>query len=288
MKVFNGSGGSTKGYGIAAVYRKAINLGYSFDVITGVSISAILSVPLAMNMFEDIDRTFQSKTLHSDMWKHAPVKKNGKFSLCALYVLIKEKIAIGDMSDTRKLISKIITPEIFQKYKDGNYPLCRILAVDFRDGKNHFINLKELSYDDYLDWCMASAAIPFFNLPICKGKMVLYDGGVRNHIATIGAYDHYDVSRSLSVFSRPENFKMADLDWEPKHVIDVLARTNEIRDVEISKKDELDIKDYMKDNQLDKNDHKLIFIPSVLKSLYDTDVTRLKKLYDISYDLLTD
>jgi hypothetical protein len=71
-----------------------------------------------------------------------------------------------------------------------------------------------------------------------------------------------------------------DKKWDPENILDIFKRDQDIRILEISKKDEkieglvantLNIK------------HKAVFVPWVLQTLYDTDSKNIKKLYQEGY-----
>lgn len=279
MKLFSISGGSTKGIGAVGIYEYLYYSGYRPDIIGGVSIGSLLSVPLAMGKFDEIKSLFFDRNLFNKMWKHAPVKKNGKFSIKAIYVLLRHKLAIGDMSNIKNELKKIISQEDFKEYQKGNYPICLSLSIDFKTGERRLINFKDTTYEEFINHTFASASIPIFNMPVKIGNDILYDGGVRDHIATHKIMQEYPVTESISVFTRPKDYKLTNLNWEPKNIIDVLLRNTEIRNIEISKNDEKNIKEIIKDKGLNPHKNKILFLPSILEGLYDVDNIRLRMLY---------
>lgn len=78
MKHLGISGGGTKIgglYGAASVLMREKN--YLPDVISGISAGAILSVPLAMGLFDELEKLLLHFSL-KDFFSLPPIKDNGK------------------------------------------------------------------------------------------------------------------------------------------------------------------------------------------------------------------
>lgn len=310
------SGGSTKGYGTVGVFKGLRDSGIKFDLISGVSIGALTSVAIAMEKYDEIQAVFMSgeslkprkfvpslfkkkreeeKNLLERIWSISPVKEDGSINLKkAGFVLLRDKTAIGDIRRIKKVVSSVISYADFKEYQSNpKYPVCLILAVDFGDGAKKLFNLKDpsISYRQFLDIILASSSIPIFNnyVEMMEGdkKMYLYDGGTRDHIAS-----HFVLQESglnfksmVNVFTRPEEYSI-ESGWVPKDIVNVLLRTIEFLNIEVSKGDEARVKHYWKDVLgKDPQDNHMVYLPSIMQSLYDVDRTRLKKLFEIGYAL---
>jgi len=143
----------------------------------------------------------------------------------------------------------------------------------------------------------ASAAIPVFvpGIPMksitdfegeqTTGDFLLYDGGVRDHSPSqkILASKHPDfqVSETVTLFSRPEDLKeILDPTFTPKNVLEILERSIEIFNTEISKNDFVQEQQIINEKGI--INHGTIYLPRVLTSTYDVDNGRLRELYEKS------
>lgn len=281
MKLLALSGGSTKGAGILGLCEALLKTGKNYDHIIGTSVGAILAVPVAMEKFKVVKEIFLNLEL-SDFFNTCPVKNNGDINTVpALIQLIKSKYAIGDMSKLKDLISSVIDEDTFYKYVLEDYPTCYVATVDLVTGQHCIINLKKCSYDMYLEYVLASSSIPVFTEPVEINDHIFYDGGIRSHVAAIELLKKYPYTECTVVFARPQDYKL-DVAWKPKNIIDILQRTIDIMNIEISKKDENDIIRHCEKNCISCN---IYYLPTVLTSLYDTDNKRLKELYKKGYNI---
>lgn len=272
MKVLGLSGGSTKGIGTLGVCEELSKKGIEWDRIVGTSVGAILSVPIAMKKFDEASDVFLNLKV-KDMFNVSPLTKKGKFNIFSIFYLLKNKLAIGDMSNVKKLIKSIITEEVFEEYKKGDYAECYVVSVDLNSGSVVSVNVKEVSYKDYLEYTLASSSIPVFTMPVMIGDHVLYDGGVRDHVANHTLMQ--DVTECWTIFTRPEKVQLGN--WKPKGIVDVLQRTIDVMNLEISKNDELKINTICDRKSIP---NYKIYLPNILESLYDTDNNRLLELYE--------
>ncbi len=296
MKHLGISGGGTKIgglFGAAEVILKEKN--YQPDIISGVSSGAILSVPLAMGKFDELRKLvldFDLKTFFST----SPVKSNGKIRVAnAILSIVSGRPYLGKQLNLEKALAALVPVQEFEEYKrDDKYPICIVGSVDFYTGCRVFVNLKEMSHQYFLRFVNASASIPIFTEGIkvtdtfhdFTGKkfddeVLLYDGGVRDHISTpkiIGS-DKYSITESTSIYSRPEDYKKVLAGkFIPKNLMKILSRYTDISNVEVSKNDEFMENKIMKEKGIKK--HKTIFLPSIMQDVYDVDKGRLKQMYE--------
>ena len=122
--------------------------------------------------------------------------------------------------------------------------------------------------------------------------MILYDGGVRNHILSPWMLENIpNVSEVISVFARPQNYEhILDTSWVGTNMISVFMRLTDIDSIEISKKDEIEEKyliELISNRKKTIIKNKQIFIPYIIKDLYDTNPIKLRKLYNFGFKSAT-
>lgn len=238
MKQLSLSGASTKISFIAGAAIEILkNKQYRPDVIIGISAGAILTVPLALGLYDEIAKVVKNFSL-DDIFSIKPITTKGGFSIIGILRLLFGKSSFGEQEHLKDLLSKIITKELFEKYVSGDYPTIFIGAVDFKSGSRTYFEIKKLSYLDYLDAIMASSSIPGFVESVEIGGNYYYDGSVRDYIGSHWGFENLDITENISIYSRPENYNISDLLWKPKNIYTVLVRSIEIMQLEISKNDE--------------------------------------------------
>ena len=285
--LLNLSGGATKIGGIFGAVDYLYNVyGYRPTDISGISSGALLMVPIALRKWDVLRELVQTFTL-DDIFDKRPVNKNNELTWNAKLRAIFGKSSFGTQNNLYKTISKTISEKEFERYQSNDlYPNCWVGSVDFITGKRFIVNLKDKMYKycDYKALLNASASIPLAVEPVRYMDMLLYDGGVRNHIlSTWFLRSLSNVKEVISIYSRPQDYvNVLDQDWKDRNIIDVFERLEDIQTIEISKKDEiyenLLIKNYKK-----KIKSTQIFIPSIIKELYDTDPIKLRKLYSVGF-----
>lgn len=254
------SGGGTKIPFLGAVTSSMMkDHGVKVDHIVGVSAGAILSLPLAMGMFDEVEEfTVQQK--QSDIFVYPPNTIAGKIN--SLWNIMSGETHMFDDSRLRETIQSVITLEDFKRYRyTKSAPDAHIMCVDIETGEEIIVNLKKQKYEDAISYVMASAAIPMYVSEKTIGGRHLYDGGLRSHIASLRFLKmHPEVKKCISVYSRSED--LSDYRWEmPKkkwfsfRALKVLSRVIEIMNIEISKSDE-----YLTDNYCEQNGIKQIKI----------------------------
>lgn len=274
-KALHGSGGSTKGVGVYESWKKLITqYNYEPNLISGISVSAILALPVALGKWEEMDKVMDEFTLET-IFSELPVKDNGHIPIKAIIRGLLGK-SLGKQENIIRLLDDIVGKEDFDKYRTSTKtPDIITMSVDLKSGKRIFVNHKELTYEDSLDHILASSSIPLFTEPVNKDNMLLFDGGMRNHTISHYCNDNFNIERSISVFTRPKDFTLPEMNDKTPSSLKSLLRSIDIMMLEISKSDE--------DEELVVNEKKnidgtQIFLPRVLKSLYDTDRERLNLL----------
>ncbi len=285
MKHLGISGGGTKIAGLFGA-AEALMQEKSFrpDVISGISAGAILSLPLALGKFAEVKDIVLDFKLN-DFFSKLPVKENGRFSLGALWRIISGKPYLGKQETLEKKLRGLIHESEFIAYQnDSSKPACIVGAVDFITGSRKFFNLKKVTYEQFPRVVNASSSLPVFTagikMEVDNEPVYLYDGGVRDHIASAYIVDESEfkdqISESVSIFSRPEDFKLLPDEFNDKNVMAILSRYVDITNVEVSKNDEY----YLDKICREKNIRNVkFFLPRVLESVYDTNPERLNQIY---------
>jgi predicted acylesterase/phospholipase RssA len=290
-RMLNLSGASTKISGLAGAADYIYNvIGYRPTDITGISAGSLLSVPIAMRKWETIKELTQTFKL-DDIFTIKPIDENNKLTFRAKIRAITGKSSFGTQGNLYKTLAKVITPKDFKRYQEGDYPNCWVGCVDAKSGARLIANLKDkkYTYQDFLKLVVASTSIPLAVEPVPFNDMILYDGGIRNHILSAWALEEFSdsITETISIFSRPQEFhSILDRNWKDNNMLNVFERISDISIIEVSKKDEkeeqllLELLNHDEENVK----HAQIFIPSIIKELYDTDPKKLRELYKAGYE----
>ena len=277
--LIDGSGSSTKIRAVYTIMKYLIQQkGIKPDIISGVSGTSLLAVPVAMGKFNELDEALSDFDLDT-FFSTKPVNEKGKLTLGALKNIACGEDYLGKMDNLRELFTEIITYDDYENYiLSKKYPPVFVCSVDFKTGKKVITNLKTVSrYSVFVDLVISSASIPVFVEPIETKGQILYDGGVRNHSIGAKIMETEKITDAYCIFSRPEDYVIEK--YERGNLIDSLMRTIDVMSVEISKKDE---EKQRLISELRGIELTQIFIPSVLTSLYDVDPDRLKKLDELA------
>ncbi len=308
MKHMGISGGGTKIAGLFGIAESIIyDRGYIPDVISGISAGAILALPLALGKRQEIKDQVLNLEM-DDFFSTSPIKKNGKLNTWnAICKIIGGKHYLGEQNNLEKTIAKVISRTDFEAYKlDVTKAICIVGSVDFYTGKRFYINLKTVSYENFLKFVNASASIPIFTSGVAMNgpiydfegetidfpKLLLFDGGVRDHSPTnkilSSEKSEFQISETTSIFSRPDNIRqvLTPKNFAPSNLLNILERYVEITNAEVSKNDEEQEKKTIESKDI--FDHGTFYLPRIMQGVYDVDKTRLKKLYEESKKLVND
>ena len=293
-KILNLSGAGTKISGLAGACDYIFNvLGYRPTDISGISSGGILAIPIALRKW-DIIREFTQIFTIDDIFDSNPINKKNKVTFFAKCRAMLGKPSLGTQNNLPLTIKKVVTEEDFNRYQQGDFPNVWLGSVDFKTGSRFIINIKEkkYTYNDYILLINASASIPLAVEGVHFKNMILYDGGVRNHILSPWMLENIpNISEIISVFARPQNYEhILDNNWVDSNMISVFMRLTDIDSIEISKKDEIEEKyliELISNRKKQTIKNKQIFIPYIIKDLYDTNPTKLRKLYNFGFKSAT-
>ena len=288
MKHLGISGGGTKIGGLfGAAEQIILNKGFKPDIISGISAGAVLSLPLALGKFEDL-RNLVVNFTYDDFFSKKPMNKDGKPTIGAFIRAVMGKPYLGRQDNLEKKLTELISRSEYEAYQnDNSKPDCIVCSVDFVTGKRFFYSLKDrtVDYNKFPKVVNASASIPIWTNPIelmeQGKKRILYDGGVRDHIASHWILSESDyanrITENVSIFSRPANYDILSEDYENKNLIDVLMRYIDIVNTEVSKNDEQLADAECKAKGI-KNTK--IYLPKIMENVYDVNPSNLLAMYE--------
>jgi len=286
MKLYNLSGGATKIGGLYAKSQRIIQeFGYKPDIISGVSSGALLTLPIALNKWKELDTLINDFDLDT-IFDNKPFNEKGKITLKAIWRTITGKPSFGTQNNLRKTLSSVITETDFQDYivKVGNkeVPVVYIGVTNFNTGKFELIDVTKITYTQYLDYVIASTSIPLAVEAVKIGENYYYDGGVLHHTCTNALINNFGnkITHCITVFSRPEGYDLSYKNFNQIDIGQVLKATQDLQIANISISDQR-IEKLLCEQYGIKN--KQVFCPKVLTSMYDVDKSRLQQLYYKSY-----
>jgi len=272
------SGGGFSIPGLAGAFEQIVNSGYKPDIVSGVSSGSILAFVYCGAT--DPLKLFREETVgfNADVaFKHPPMAKNGLPTIRSIWNLITKNY-LASQDNLEITLRKYVSEEEWNVYRnDEAAPECLIMAVDFLTGARRKYNLKEAEYEDAIQMVRASSSIPVFADPVEFDGDYLYDGGVRNHIATEWILENYNISETVSVFNRPADFTKYVDQSELTGTLSILMRTLLIMEYEISKSDER-LADLIAKEKGIKSTN--IYLPTLLKDTYDADIQKQILLYE--------
>lgn len=278
------SGGSTKISGIAGAALTVMRE-YSYEPthITGISAGSILSLPLALKKYdivEDLSQNFK----FDDVFNFKPVNEKGNITFGGIVRISTGRESLGKQDRLNKTLSKIITKSLFREYKTNDkYPIIYVGMIGYKTGSRKYYNLKQCSYDMALEAINASSSLPVMVESRKFNSEFWFDGGVRDHLGSHWLMEKFKnkIKEHISIYSRPKDYNIKDLEWEPKNALKVLERTLDIMHLEKSKNDEWK-EDILSDKYNIKNTK--IFLPIVSKGMYEFNRKKLKEWFKKGVD----
>lgn len=274
------SGGSTKISGLAgAIETLILEKQYVPDIISGISAGAIIALPIALGLWEDLIRVTTSFTLDT-IFSKKPLDENGGITLSGVRRILSGRESIGEHYNLVEVLKELISPELFEEYTTNDkYPPVWIGAVDFATYETQFFNIKNVSFIDYLKIVLGSSAIPVYTPSSKLDGMFLFDGGTVFHIATPWILTNVPgITESVSVYARPEKYENLDIDWEPTSMFSVAKRYVEMNLVNASRMNET-LEDLLCEKMSIK--HFKIFLPIRLDNMYDVNKQQIINMYNI-------
>jgi predicted acylesterase/phospholipase RssA len=286
---FSLHGSSTKAAGTAGAAVTACEAGIMPNVIIGVSGGAMLAVPIALGMYKEA-LEFSRNMVMADWFDIAPTNDKGKLSWAATGRLVKSLFnaifgrksnpiySLGVQNTQRKL-STIITPEIFEKYKAGDFAPCFIVSVDWCKTKLIVRNAKDLSYEQYLDAVHCSSVLPIASTGgRVDGAALEFDGGLWTQNASWWLLEHGkykdQITDLVSIYVTPDNNEVPER-TEPQSIaaagmgaLDIMKQVSYLEEEKEERKNCERLGIYLYEPRL----------PLVLQDQYDMNPQRLEYL----------
>lgn len=284
MKVLILPGGGAKIGGILGAAEAILDSGYTPSVFAGLSAGSIVATVSALGL---IDKAYSKlKDLDiKDVFSQPPLNKKGKVSVSAGMNIICGEHYLGKMNgnffDTLK---EIISPEDFYLIKSSTMRMVWVQVVNMHTGAIDLVNIMTLDYEEALCYLAASSSVPVFSEGWEQDGELIMDGGVRSHLPSRELLNNQllHISEVVSVYSRPAKLGHAlSKNWQPKNVLDVLERTIEIQNIEISKRDAEYERHMCKALGIKLTQ---IFLDLPQEGIYDFDSERMSKSYQAGYD----
>lgn len=285
------SGGGLKGIGQIGALRALKDEGYyQYSLISGISIGAVLLVPIAMEQLKPAYEKLIRSDIHT-FQKPAAFNTKGKPTFFSKIRYLFNRNSLGKQTgQLKKTISEFVTPGMFADFKKKDI-MGIVGAIPNRKRVNgrfiEYFDISTLSYEDYLTVVCASAAMPGFTEPVYFRDEIYTDGGLVDHIGTVPALEMAREKQikpdvSISIYTRPglEQWNIDDLGYNAKSLTDVLVRSFAIAGYEVSSNDEKLGDKYCKANKIKQLK---IYLPLILNSPYDGDYQRKLKLYRAGY-----
>lgn len=235
MKLLNVTGGATQFIELVQAMIVTSKVYKPTDLVV-TSASAIAAVPFVLGMHEELIEEGENLEVR-DFMTISPTKPNGKFSwLGILRILLGlipginiNSLGIQDVSD---LLKKYVPPKVFRKYQEEDYPNIHVTYVDPDTKTPRIVNLKDCTYQEYLDAVMCSSKIQGFvkhgmfrEKPGVDGG--LYLAGAAGYFMENGYFTNVQEVYSIYVWTDP-NPKSSEV-WRRNFITNTKAVTDTLK-----------------------------------------------------------
>ena len=228
------SGGGAKGaWGGGAAQSLFENHNKEWDIFLGCSTGSLLVTMVPSESFQILKDMYTSVNT-DNIFSVNPYTKKGKYNFWnILKRVIGKKTSLGEFGGLRHILLKDFTQNEFDFLKTIKKDVY-VTVVNMTKGKVEFFSNNELTYHEFINMVIASTSVPIAaDLVKHNGDMYL-DGGLMEHIPIkkaidLGA-DEIDV-----IVHRPEKFENDD--WKADNMFDVLTRTIDLMQREVSLSD---------------------------------------------------
>ena len=178
------SGGGSKGAFAGGVAQYLIeNDKQEYDIFMGTSTGSLLVSHLAANKINAIKQAFTHVT-QASIFSNNPfvIKQKGKIvktkinHFNVIKNFIRGKKTFGESLNLRQLLSKEISPSLFEAIKTTSSEVV-VCVSNLTLNKIEFKSISDCSYDDFIDWIWISCNyLPFMSL-VVKNRYEYADGG---------------------------------------------------------------------------------------------------------------
>ena len=257
------SGGATDIVTLAGCAISILEKGFEPNSFSGVSAGAILSLPLALRKYTEIENLVKNFSLDT-IFDKKPIGKKGGVSIQAISRVAMGAKSFGTYGNLRKTLMSVVSKDDFNKLEHDVF----VGVTNFTNGKSEVHNLMNYSYEDAISFIIASASIPLFSEPVKIQGSEYFDGGIRDHCIANKLLDQYgDINELVTIYVRdPLNeFVCSD-------ILALAERTIQIRSSEISLSDQTIEKLICTERGIK---YQTFNLTGQMKSFFDTDKDRI-------------
>lgn len=225
------SGGGAKGAWAGGFLQFQIEeCGYDWDSYFGTSTGSLLITLTSLQEMERLKEAYTSADSDS-IFSVNPFTKKGKINwFNAIKRTIMGKSSLGETGNLPKIIKNMFSESDFELAKKLGKKLFAC-ATDYRSKSEKYVCNTDVDYDTYVTYTHASTSVPVATDFVRLGNLLLLDGGVVTHVPIQKAIDEGADEIDIIIL-RPE-FPPQD-EWKPKNWFDVLLRTTDIQENQIS------------------------------------------------------
>lgn len=277
MKLLSFSGAATKIASHAAYCSKFKD--YKPNIIAGLSSGSLVIYPYLLGKFEELKNKTTTLKL-SDIFDKQPVNEKGKLTISSILRGIFTG-SFGSMYNTKKMLKRFISRDEFYKLINSyNCPLIYIGVTNVTLNRFELILINDCTYEEMLDYTLASCTIPMYCPPIKIGKCYYVDGGLKHHNPASEVIRlHKDILKNVkSIYSIPEGEDSTpDYGFNGKSLGRMLSKTFDMLQSGVSLENQKTEKDLCKQFNIELEQY---FAPKIMKGIYDVNNQRLKELFD--------
>jgi len=225
------SGGGAKGAWAGGLIQQMIEeRGYDWDMYFGTSTGSLLITLTPLHEMNKLKEAYTSVN-NENIFSVNPFTKKGKINVInAACRILKGKTSLGESGELEKLIRKMFTIDNFYDVVLLNkdvYP-C---VTNYTNNRVEYLHNKFATYDEYVKFTLASTSVPLAMNLVDINNVQYLDGGVVMHVPIQKAIDEGADEIDVIVL-RPE--KIDDTPWKANNMLDVLMRTIDIMQDQIS------------------------------------------------------
>ena len=230
------SGGGSKGAFLGGEFQALVEQGLDWDLYVGCSTGSILNTLSPLGDYERLKEAYTSVNQDSIFPKVNPFTKKGKINIWnAIWRIIRGKNSLGEADGLIPLMKQFYKVEDFYAIKRAGKEVFNC-TTNYTTGEVEYFSNFDTIYDTYLQSVLASASVPLgFDLVNINGFEYL-DGGVMEHVPIQKAINEGATEIDVLI-SRPKVYPKDN--WEPDGILDVLMRTIDLMEREISYSDVL-------------------------------------------------
>lgn len=225
------SGGGAKGAWAGGLVQQFIEeRGYDWDMYFGTSTGSLVITLTPLKEMERLKKAYTSVS-NEDIFSVNPFTKGGKIRVCnAICRIIGKKTSLGEAGGLKKILANMFTEDDYNRAKVLGKSMYPCVTNYTLNGAEYVCSMNT-PYAEYVEYTIASTSVPLaMDLVPIDGSSYL-DGGVVMHVPVQKAIDEGADEIDVVVL-RPE--KIDSTPWKAKNMFDVLMRTIDLMENQIS------------------------------------------------------